>query len=125
MPKVSRPPMRGWRSYTTGLTPLRTRMSAQASPAGPAPTIATRLSVACTPDMSGRQPCLRASSVMYFSIEPMLTAPSPSFRVQAPSHNRSCGQMRPQTSGSELVRCDSSAASNSLPALIRFSQLGM
>ena len=40
---------------------------------------------------------------MYFSIEPMVTAPRPSFSVQAPSHSRSCGQMRPQTSGSELV----------------------
>ena len=28
---------------------------------------------------------------MYFSIEPMVTAPSPSFRVHAPSHSRSCG----------------------------------
>jgi hypothetical protein len=54
--------------------------------------------------MSGRQPCLTASSVMYFSIEPMVTAPRPSFSVQAPSHRRSCGQTRPQTSGSELVR---------------------
>jgi hypothetical protein len=87
--------------------------------------MATRLSVACTPDMSGRQPCLMASSVMYFSIEPIVTAPRPSLSVQAPSHSRSCGQMRPQTSGSELVACESSAASNSLPALMRFSQFGM
>jgi hypothetical protein len=62
---------------------------------------------------------------MYFSMAPMLTAPSPSFSVQAPSHSRSCGQMRPHISGSELVWCDSSAASNSLPSLTRFSQFGM
>ncbi len=96
-----------------------------ASPAGPAPTMATRLSVARTPDMSGFQPCASASSVMYFSIEPIVTAPSPSLSVQAPSQSRSCGQMRPQTSGSELVRWDSSAASNSLPSAMRLSQLGM
>jgi hypothetical protein len=75
--------------------------------------------------MSGFQPRFSASSVMYFSIDPMLTAPIPSFRVQAPSQRRSCGQMRPQTSGSELVWCDSSAASNSLPALTSASQFGM
>ena len=125
MPKVSSPPMRGWRSNTTGCTPLRTRMSAHASPAGPAPTIATRLPVARTCDMSGRQPRLSASSVMYFSIAPIVTAPRPSLSVQAPSHRRSCGQMRPHTSGSELVLCDSSAASNRLPSSISFSQLGM
>ena len=73
-----------------------------ASPAGPAPTIATRLSVGRTPDMSGCQPCLSASSVMYFSIEPMVTAPRPSLSVQAPSHSRSCGQMRPHTSGQRV-----------------------
>ena len=75
--------------------------------------------------MSGRQPCFSASSVMYFSMEPMVTAPRPSFSVQAPSHRRSCGQMRPHISGSELVWCDSSAASNRLPSLISFSQFGM
>jgi len=62
---------------------------------------------------------------MYFSIAPMLTAPWPSFSVQAPSHSRSCGQMRPQISGSELVRCESSAASNSRPCSISLSQPGM
>ena len=74
--------------------------------------------------MSGFQPALNASSVMYFSIAPMVTAPKPSLSVQAPSHRRSCGQMRPQTSGSELVLCDSSAASNRLPSSISFSQFG-
>jgi hypothetical protein len=87
--------------------------------------IATRLPVGCTFDMSGLQPALSASSVMYFSIAPMLTAPRPSFSVQAPSHRRSCGQMRPHTSGSELVLWDSSAASNRFPSSISFSQLGM
>ena len=87
--------------------------------------MATRLSVTRTPDMSGRQPCRTASSVMYFSIEPIVTAPRPSLSVQTPSQSRSCGQMRPQTSGSELVRWESSAASNNLPSLMRLSQFGM
>ena len=65
--------------------------------------MATRLSVRTTRDRSGFQPCLNASSVMYFSIAPMLTAPKPSFNVQAPSHKRSCGQILPHTSGKELV----------------------
>ena len=100
-------------------------MSAQPRPAGPAPTIATRLPFGWTFDMSGLQPRLSASSVMYFSIAPIVTAPRPSLSVQAPSHKRSCGQMRPQTSGSELVLWDNSAASNRLPSWISFSQFGM
>ena len=75
---------------------------------------------------SGEFPAAKAASVMYFSTLPMVTAPKPPCsRVQAPSHNRSCGQTRPQISGSELVRCDSSAASNRRPRLTRSSQLGM
>src|SRR6202521_2071494 len=84
MPKVRSPPMRAWRSNTTGCTPPRTRMSAHPSPAGPAPTIATRLPVGCTFDMSGFQPALSASSVMYFSIAPMLTPPSPYLACRRP-----------------------------------------
>ena len=53
---------------------------------------------------------------MYFSIEPMVTASKPVSSVQAPSHRRSCGQTRPQISGSGLVSCASSAASNSRPS---------
>ena len=75
--------------------------------------------------MSGRQPCLTASSVMYFSMLPIVTAPIPSFNVQAPSQSRSCGQTRPQISGNEFVWCDSSAASNSLPSSISANQFGM
>jgi hypothetical protein len=78
-----------------------------------------------TLDMSGRQPCATASSVMYFSMLPIVTASMPLLSVQSPSQSRSCGQMRPQISGSELVWCDSSAASNSLPCSTRSSQLGM
>ena len=55
------------------------------------------------PTCRAASPDCSASSVMYFSIEPIVTAPRPSLSVQAPSHSRSCGQMRPHTSGSELV----------------------
>ncbi len=125
MPKVSRPPISGLRSNTTGVTPLRTSTSAQPRPAGPAPITATRLPVGLTLDMSGRQPMAKAVSVMYFSTEPMVTAPKPSLRVQAPSQRRSCGHTRPQTSGRVLVWCDSSAAARMLPSETSFSQLGM
>ena len=125
MPKVSRPPISVYLSNTMGVTPLRASTSAQPRPAGPAPTMATRLPVATTSDMSGRQPCLKASSLMYFSTLPMVTAPKPSFRVQAPSHRRSWGHTRPQTSGRELVLCDNSAASNRLPSAMSLSQFGM
>ena len=103
IPKVSRPPISGRLSNTTGFTPLRTKISAQPKPAGPAPMIATFLSVHFTDDISGRQPKANAVSLMYFSALPIVTAPKPSFKVQAPSHRRSCGQTRPQTSGKVLV----------------------
>ena len=103
IPKVSRPPISGRLSNTTGLTPLRTKISAQPRPAGPAPMIATFLSVHFTEDISGRQPSANAVSLIYFSALPIVTAPKPSFKVQAPSHKRSCGQTRPHTSGSVLV----------------------
>ena len=69
------------------------------------------------PTLSGRsrrgwigftQPSAHAVSVMYFSIEPMVTASNPFSITQLPSHRRSCGQMRPQISGKLLVAADSS-----------------
>ena len=103
IPKVNRPPISGRLSNTTGFTPLRTRISAQPRPAGPAPIIATFLLVHFTCDISGRQPKAKAVSLMYFSALPIVTAPKPSFKVHAPSHKRSCGQTRPHTSGKVLV----------------------
>ncbi|SSQ40391.1 Uncharacterised protein [Acinetobacter baumannii] len=103
IPNVSKPPISGRLSNTTGLTPPRAKISAQPSPAGPAPMIATFLPVHFTWDMSGRQPKAKAVSLIYFSAFPMVTAPNPSFKVQAPSHKRSCGHTRPHTSGKVLV----------------------
>ena len=110
IPKVNKPPISGRLSNMTGLTPFLTKISAQPRPAGPAPMIATFLSVHTTSDISGRQPKAKAVSLIYFSTLPIVTAPKPSLRVQAPSQSRSCGQTRPQTSGKVLVRWHSSAA---------------
>ena len=103
IPKVNKPPISGRLSKITGVTPFLTKISAHPSPAGPAPIIATFLSVQTTSDISGRQPSAKAVSLIYFSTLPIVTAPKPSFSVQAPSHKRSCGQTRPQTSGKVLV----------------------
>ena len=103
IPNVSKPPISGRLSNTTGFTPPRARISAQPKPAGPAPMMATFLLVHLTPDISGRQPKANAVSLIYFSALPIVTAPKPSFKVHAPSHKRSCGQTRPQTSGKVLV----------------------
>ncbi len=54
----------------------------------------------------------------------MVTAPNSSFRVQEPSHRRSCGQTRPQTSGRVFVWCDSSAASKYAPHWRASASLG-
>ena len=125
IPNVNKPPIFSYLSKITGFTPLRTRMSAQPNPAGPAPIIATFLLVLTTLDISGRQPCLKAVSVMYFSMLPIATAPKSSFRVQAPSHNRSCGHTRPHTSGNVLVLLDNSAASKIRPSFARSNHCGM
>ena len=103
IPKVRRPPISSYLSYTTDLIPFLAKTSAQAKPAGPAPIMPTLKFVGFTFDKSGCHPRFNASSVMYFSILPMVTAPKPSFKVHAPSHNLSCGQILPQISGRELV----------------------
>ena len=71
---------------------------------GPAPMMPP-LSARSTRGAAGlTQPISQAVSVMYFSIEPMVTVPWPDCSItQFPSHKRSCGQMRPQISGKVLV----------------------
>ena len=54
------------------------------------------------------QPFSQAVSVMNFSTAPMVTLPKPGSITQLPSHNRSCGQMRPQISGMALVADETS-----------------
>ncbi len=45
--------------------------------------------------------------------------------TQLPSHNRSCGQMRPHISGKLLVAEATPYASSSRPSAVSFSQSGM
>ena len=79
------------------------------------------------PGISGStQPSSHAVSVMNFSTEPIVTAPWPVNSItQLPSHNRSCGQMRPQISGIVDVAFDNSYASRSRPSAVSRSQSGM
>ncbi len=80
MPKVSRPPI----SSGGRTRPPRCRRDAAGprttSPAGPAPTTATRRPVSTTAERSGRQPWRNASSVIERSMLPIVTAPKPSFQ---------------------------------------------
>ena len=83
--------------------PALVRTSAHESPAGPAPTIATFLPDHDLFDKSGFHPISKALSVIYFSIDPIVTAPNPSFSVHAPSQSLSWGQTLPHTSGRLFV----------------------
>jgi len=55
----------------------------------------------------------------------MVTAPKPSFNVQAPSHSLSWGQTLPHTSGRLFVEWHSSAASIIFPSFTSFNQSGI
>ena len=79
------------------------KFSAQASPAGPAPIMDTCFLPNFSTYRFGFHPILIAVSVICFSICPIVTASKPVFRVHAPSHSLSCGQILPHISGNELV----------------------
>ena len=52
-------------------------------------------------------PLSHAVSVIYFSIDPIVTVPCPDCSMtQFPSHNLSCGHILPQISGMLLVELD-------------------
>jgi hypothetical protein len=101
-------------------------ISAAVSPAGPAPMIPTDwLDRSATMRTGLTQPISHAVSVMNFSTLPIVTAPNPGSITQLPSHNLSCGQMRPQISGIDEVADDASYASSSRPSAVSRSQSGM
>jgi hypothetical protein len=76
--------------------------------------------------MGSTQPLSKAVSPMKASTEPMVTASQPDwFRVQDPSHRRSCGQMRPQISGMVEVADAMRQASRISSSADRPSQSGM
>jgi hypothetical protein len=63
--------------------------------------------------------------LMNFSSAPMETGSETAFRIQPPSHNRSCGQTRLQISGILLVERDTSEASRKRPSATRASHSGI
>ena len=72
------------------------------------------------------QPCSQALFVINFSTAPIVTVPCPDCSItQFPSHNLSCGQILPQTSGKEFVAEATSKASFNLPSAVSFNQSGM
>ena len=73
-------------------------------PAGPAPIIPTDCLSSFFTLNGFTHPLSQAVSVIYFSIDPMVTVPCPDCSItQFPSHNLSCGHILPQTSGILLV----------------------
>ncbi|MNX55276.1 hypothetical protein D3C86_860330 [compost metagenome] len=76
--------------------------------------------------MGSTQPLSKAVSAIQASTEPMVTPSQPDCcRVQAPSHRRSCGQMRPQISGMVEVAEATRQASRRSPSADRANQSGM
>ena len=77
--------MRSFFSNTTTLCPARASCCAQASPAGPEPTTATRFSVLTAAGRGLTQPCSHALSMIACSIDLMPTASLLMRRVHASS----------------------------------------
>ena len=116
--------MRSARSKTVDRVPGAASCCAQASPAGPEPTTATRLAGASRGGTCGTtQPSSKAWSMICFSICLMVTGSSLMLSTQASSHG--AGQMRPVNSGKLLVECRRSIASFQRPRYTRSFQSGM
>src|SRR6266536_928927 len=93
-------------------------------PPGPEPITATvsplgSAGEACTAS------CRKAYSLMNRSIAPMDTGSDLVFRMHEPSHNRSCGQTREQSSGMLLVEPERAAASRKCPSAVSASHSGI
>ena len=101
MPYMSRPPMRSARSKTVTAWPAWLSWAAQARPAGPEPTTATRLPVRMGGGSGTTQPSAKARSMMVASMVLMVTG-SP-FRPQVQLPSQGAGQTRPVNSGKLLV----------------------
>ncbi len=95
--------MRDAFSNTATAWPARASCCAQASPAGPEPTTATRLPLWCDDTSGSIQPSAQPRSTIACSIVLIVTGCSMRFSVHDASHG--AGQMRPVKSGKLLVRC--------------------
>ncbi len=100
--------MRSLFSSTTTSCPARASCCAQASPAGPEPTTATRRPVLRAGGSGTTQPSSQPLSMMKCSIDLMPTGSLLMFSVHAASHG--AGQTRPVNSGKLLVECSTSSA---------------
>src|ERR1043166_809287 len=67
----------------------------------------------------------KAYSLMNRSTAPMETGSDRVFKMHEPSHNRSCGQTREQSSGMLLVDPDKAAASRKCPSAVSASHSGI
>src|SRR5215468_1995694 len=105
--------MRSLFSNTVTSWPARASCCAQARPAGPEPTTATRLPVLVADGSGLIQPFSYALSTIAHSIVLMVTGLSSRLRVQDASHG--AGQTRPVNSGKLLVECRLRAASCQSP----------
>ena len=101
--------MRSARSKTITACPARLSCCAQARPAGPEPTTATRLPVRTLGACGATQPASKACSMMVTSTALMVTGSSLMPSTHAPSQG--AGQRRPVHSGKLLVACSRSMAS--------------
>src|SRR5207248_3348729 len=88
--------------------PARANCWAQAMPAGPEPTTATRLPVRRAGTSGAIQPSCQPRSTIAHSMVLIVTGLSSMFSVQLASHG--AGQMRPVNSGKLLVECSAMGA---------------
>ncbi len=95
--------MRSAFSNTVTAWPARASCWAQARPAGPEPTTATRLPVLCDGGSGTIQPSSQPRSTIWHSMVLMVTGLSSMLSVQDASQG--AGQMRPVNSGKLLVEC--------------------
>ncbi len=125
MPYISTPPGSCSASKIVTSWPARTRSPATVSPAGPAPTTATRFPVGGAAPGISTLPVTRSKSATNRSRRPMATG-SPFFpRTQGISHCSSWGQTRPQTAGRALVSLIFLAASTNFPFATRSMNSGI
>ena len=115
--------MRSLRSKTVTQWPALLSWAAQARPAGPEPTTATRLPVRVSGGSGTTQPSSKPLSMMAHSMFLIVTGGALMPSTHAPSHG--AGQTRPVNSGKLLVLCSRSSASRHRPRYTRSFHSGI